>query len=159
MLSTFVVPPYVAHKMAPSLLVPDHPDKDTGEDNQEVKKQKTLPHWGKRLPVIEGFLDGLSSASESVTKFNKEENRANRNGLKPIHMGRLKKALDVNALDAKLNEIDSYLADVRAVYVDYIDRIATEDENVQREVKLSLGDITWEVQELREQLPGIFFTR
>jgi hypothetical protein len=144
--------PYLTYEMAPTRLVSDCPDEDMGEDDRGVKKHKNLPRSGKRLPVIEDFLDVLSSASESVIQLNKRENEANRRGVHKINMNRLKKALDglpvvedVSALDAKLNEIDSYLADVQALCVDYIGDMAAEGD---------LDDIIWSIKKARGQLLG-----
>jgi hypothetical protein len=39
----------------------DRPHEKTGEHYREVKKQKTLPHWSKKRPIMEDCLDVLSS--------------------------------------------------------------------------------------------------
>jgi hypothetical protein len=145
-------------------LASDRPHEEAGDDDREVKKQKTLPHWGKRKQVIEDFLDVLSSACESVTEFNVREKEEGQYGVHQICMDRihtgldeLKAASDEKTLDVKLHDIESYLADRQAVYADYIDDMAVEGEKVQRRVKTDLGDVIWKIKKARGQLLGTFY--
>jgi len=139
-------------------LASDRPHEETDQDNREFKRQKTLPRWVQKRPVIEEFLDRLSSASESVANLNKCESGAN---LDQINMDRLQTALaelrvlsDDKTLDVKLHDIDSYLARKQAACVGYIEYLENENPMLHRLMKRSLNDIIWLIKSAREQLPG-----
>ena len=147
--------------MSRKRLASDRPYEETDEDNREVKKQKILPHRGKREAAMEYFLELSSSASELVARFNKRQLNANRDGVGEIFVDRLQRRLsalvaasDVETLDAKLHDIDSYLErkeDICRLHLakPMIDPLAAD----------VLDDIIDKIQVAREQLPGTFFTR
>jgi hypothetical protein len=139
------------------------------EDGREVKKYKILPHRGIIKPVMEGFLDMLSPATpETFSKFNSREEEQGGRGVTPIDIVWLKMQLnkllamtDIESLDAKLNEIDPYLAGVQDLYGRYIVDATAKDAVVQSSVTVPLGPVTpaGRIKAAREQLPGDFSHR
>jgi len=118
--------------MPPKRTISDRSDKDMSGGGREFNKQRTLPYRGNIQTVIDGLLDLLSPAtSEALSKFNSWEKEENRWGVTPIdivwfgmELNRLLDVTDVEILDAKLNMLDSYLADLQGIYDDYIDDAA-----------------------------------
>ena len=143
--------------------VSDRSGSDIGEHGPEVKKQKTLPHRGKIRTVVGDFLDLLSPAApKSLKKFNSWEWKQDRYGVVALDIGLLKIYLkllgmtDTEALVAKINEIDTSLAEAQAHFEEYIVDEGAKSEEVQMLVKAALRDAIWSIKEARKQLPGRF---
>jgi len=137
--------PYLAYAMSLKRLASERSSEETSEDDREVKKQKTLPHWGKKGAVIEEFLAELDSASGTVTQLAIWASERKHIGPGPLNANwvrRLLAGLSVNdgkTLDDKLRDIDSYLAESKTDYQHYIGLMATENEGVT--VKRNLNDV------------------
>jgi hypothetical protein len=148
--------------MGPKRLVSDRPDEDTMEHGLGVKRQKTARHWRKMGAVVQDFLDMLSPAAPgSLADFNKWENEERRRGVHPIdivllqlRVKQLQAVTDVETLDTKLNEIDSFLAAAQVRYRNYINALA-KDKAAQEVVEAVLGDVIQRIEEARGQLPGM----
>ena len=149
--------------MPPKRHLSDRPADDTYEGGQEFKKRKTHRHRGQIKGVMEDFTELLNPAtSESLAKFNRREEEEHRwgvVGLDAMVLGRrLKKlmvAMDTETLDAKLNEMDKYLATKQGVFRDYIKNAREQGDDVVRHVAGILDDLLERIEEAREQLPGM----
>lgn len=139
--------------------LPSTDSSNASEGGRDGKRQRTTPHVGKWDEVVLDFLDLLSSATaESLAKFNDEENRAKRPGVPPTYirllkteLGRLRLAKDPESLEARLEEIDSYLKDHQELYGSYL-----ETYNAVVQVRSTLKNVIWGIREARDRLPGMF---
>ncbi len=132
------------------------------EGGREVKKQKITPHRGKLDAVVQEFLNLLSpTTGESLANFNASEREKERRGVPTMYMLRvetdlraLRVAKDIGSLDARLQSIDSYLNK----YIDAYNRYLEEYRGVD-DVDITLENVTWTIQQARDQLPRMFLTR
>jgi hypothetical protein len=144
--------------------VSDLSDEHTDNSGRDSKRQKTLPHRGKIEAFLDEFLDFLSPAApKSLSKFNKREEAEERWGVTAIDIDRMKMHFEelqdiqeIEALDAKLEEINSYLAGFQTTYTDYISDVVEKGDKVYVRVKVTLDDVVWRIQKARERLTGIF---
>ena len=135
-------------------------DDDPSEGGREVKKQKL--HRGQLDAVMQDFLDMLSTATKAVlADFNEKERKENRDGVPPLNIDRVRKELqkprvtkDTPSLNAKLNDIESYLEGLQEGWTEYIDYAVKNGAGPL--VKLRLDDVIWEIGEAKDQLPGMF---
>jgi hypothetical protein len=136
---------------------------DMSEYGPEVKKQKRLPHRGKIRTVMDDFVDLLSPAApESLKEFNTVERAEGRRGATPLdffrlwtEFNRLLRITNIETLDAKLSNIDLYLAKYQTVYDLYIHNAAVKGKAVHSVVELTLGNVIWRINEAREQLSSM----
>ena len=142
--------------------VSDRSGSDTGEYGPEVKKQRTLLHRGKLEAVVEDFLDLLSPvATESLKKFNSLEEKDGRRGvvaldipLLEIYLKELRGMTDTKALVAKINEIDTELAQGKVHFEEYVVDEGAKNEKVGRLVERTLRAVISRIEKARGQLPG-----
>ena len=148
--------------MPPKRPASDMDDNDENEDGREVKKQRTVPHRGILGAVMQDFLDALSPATgKTLAEFNKKEERKGRDGVVPINMfrvetelKRLQVAKDIESLDAKVEDIDSYLKGFQDECIEYI--VNTTKNGPNTYVTRILNDVIWQIQAARSQLLGMF---
>ena len=142
----------------------DRSGSDIGEHGPDVKKQKTLPLGDKMEAVMGDFLDLLSPATtESLMKFNSWEEKRGRYGVVALDIPLLEMELkellgtgNIKALDAKINEIDTSLAKVKAHFEEYVVDEGAKSEKVGRLVERTLGDVINRINKARARLPGRF---
>jgi len=142
------------HKRAP----PSIDSNSASEGGREVKKQKPTPRRGKWDAVLQDCLDFLGATNQSLANFNAVEKKSGRDGVIPIAMvmietelKRLPALKDTESLEAKLENIDSYLKtsqDEKECYYVTHDQVA--------KVKPTLLDVIWHIQQARDRLPGMF---
>ena len=143
--------------MPPKRLFSDRPVEDTNEDDRGIKKRRTLKS------VMEGFKETLSPVtSKSLAKFNTREKRENRRGVVGLDtlvlewdLEELVVAKDTNALNAKLDEIDTCLAIKQDVFRGYINGAREKGDLVYKHVVGTLDDLVERIEVARKQLPGM----
>ena len=140
----------------------DRPVEDTYEDDHEFKKRKT--HWHRgQINVIEDFIEMLNPVtSESLAHFNTWEEEENRWGVVgldalvlEIYLEELVVAVDTEAMDAKVKEIDDLLAIKEGTFINYIDRAREKGDAVYDIVAGTLDDLTKLIEIARRRLPGM----
>ena len=149
--------------MPPKRLLSDRPFEDTNEDDRGVKKRKTHPHRGHIKVVMQEFKDMLSPAtSESLAHFNTRERREGRWGVAALdavvldrRLNKLMVAMDTEAMDAKINEIDEYLALNQDSFRYYINGAREKGDAVYILVAGTLDELAERIEAAREQLPGM----
>ena len=150
--------------MPPKRHLSDRPVEDTYEDDHEFKKRKTHQHRGQIKGVMEDFTELLNPVtSGSLAKFNTKEQKNNRDGvdgLDAVVLGALLEellvAMDTKALDAKLNEIDEYLAMKQDVFRDDIKNAREQGDNaVYKRVASTLNELIKRIEIARRRLPGM----
>ena len=141
----------------PKRLISDRPVEDTNEDDQGVKKRKTR----HIKSVMEDFIELLNPAtSESLADFNTWLRRENRRGVVGLdafvlewHLKKLAAATDAEAMDAKINKIDTTLSMHLGAFRGYINRV--EDDVVYSSVAETLDEPIKCIELARKQLPGM----
>ena len=145
--------------MPPKRQVSDLPFEDTNEDDQGVKRRKT----GHIQSVMEDFIELLNPAtSGSLADFNTWEERENRWGVVGLNamvlearLTELAATTDTEAMDAKLNEIDTSLALKGNVFSNYINRARDKGDVVYSTVAGTLDELIKRIELARKQLPGM----
>ncbi|CAG8692906.1 4756_t:CDS:2, partial [Acaulospora colombiana] len=149
--------------MPPKRSVLDRSDEDTDKDDRKTKRQKVLPYRSKIERMIDDWLDLLQPATdEPLRKFNKREDKEDRDGVVPLNMRILKidleemqKVKDVKTLDAKFKEMDSCLEQSQIQFEDYINDAAKDGEEVHKRAIKHLNGSIRAIQKARQRLPGI----
>ena len=141
----------------PKRLISDRPVEDTNEDDQGVKRRKTR-HIKSAMEDLIELLDPATSGS--LADFNAQEESKNRWGVVGLDafvfkvlLKELAAARDAEAMDTKINEIDTSLEMHQGAFRDYINQ--QEDDVVHRHVLGTLGELITRIEAGRRQLPGI----
>ena len=149
--------------MPPKRYLSDRPADDTYVDGQETKKRKTHPHRGQIKGVLEEFKELLNPVtSESLIDFNKWEKAEDRRGVVGLDakmlsalLEELLVAMDNEAIDAKLKEIDDWLAIKGWTFTNYIDGAREKSVAVYHIVVSALQELVQRIEQARRRLPGM----
>ncbi len=126
--------------------------------DREVKRKKTAHHRTRWNKAVQDILNLLSpTTNEALAKFNKREKKKNRYGVVPINICRVQRTLaelrnakDVKSLEAKLQEIDSYLEEYQDAFSDYI-----VEHGAEWYVQRYLDEVIYPITVARKSLPGM----